>query len=151
MVVSRLTFAAAEESKEATDKNRLIPPFDTTATEPGDIYSLHDIIPEAEWKALSVSALDAAQTDRERIAMLPFRKSTWVNDHLKASVGTSGKSKKRNLKILLYISAMLAFRQASFSKSLDKEKLCERLEAVPNIVADGLLSRFAEIPRGSSR
>jgi DNA-directed RNA polymerase I subunit RPA49 len=149
--VSQLTFTAAEESKETTDKNRLIPLFDTTATEPGDIYPLHDIIPEAEWKALSVSALDAVQTDRERIAMFPFRKSTWVNDHLKALDGASGKSKKKNLKILLYISAMLAFRQATFTKSLDKEKLYERLEAVPNIVVDSLLSRFAEIPRGSSR
>jgi len=149
--VSRLTFTAAEESKETTDKNRLIPPFNTTATEPGDIYPLHDIIPEAEWKALSVSGLDAAQTDKDRIAMFPFRKSTWVNDHLKVLGGASGKSKKKNLKILLYISAMLAFRQATFTKSLDKEKLYERLEAVPNIVVDGLLSRFAEIPRGSSR
>lgn len=146
-----MTFTAAEESKEASDKNRLIPPFDTTATEPGDIYPLHYIIPEVEWKALSVSALEAAQTDSERIAMFPFRKSTWINDHLKALAGASGKSKKKNLKILLYISAMLAFRQATFARSLDKEKLYERLEAVPNIVVDGLLSRFAETPRGSSR
>jgi DNA-directed RNA polymerase I subunit RPA49 len=75
----------------------LIPPFDTTATEPADIYPLHDIIPEAEWRALSVSAFDEGQTDRERIAMLPFRKSTWLNDHLKTLVGASGKSKKKNM------------------------------------------------------
>jgi DNA-directed RNA polymerase I subunit RPA49 len=45
---------------------------------------------------------------------------------------------------------MLAFRQATFTKSLDKEKLFERFEAIPNIVVDGLLSRFAEVARGSS-
>ncbi|KAF8966904.1 RNA polymerase I associated factor, A49-like protein [Flammula alnicola] len=139
-----------EEAKETTDKNRLIPPFSTTATDPAEVYPLHDIIPEAEWKALSVSSFDAATTDKERIAMLPFRKSTWVNDHLKAIVEATGKSKKKNIKILLYISAMLAFRQASFSKTLEKEKLYERLGAVPSIVIDSLLSRFAETARGSS-
>lgn len=53
-------------------------------------------------------------------------------------------------KILLYISAMLAFRQATFAKSLEKEKLYERLSAVPSTVVDSLLQRFAEVARGSS-
>ena len=54
-------------------------------------------------------------------------------------------------KILLYISSMLAFRQAMFQKALDKDKLYERLGSVPTVVADSLLSRFAEMARGSSR
>ena len=99
----------AEESQGTIDKNRLIPPFDTTATEPADIYPLHDIIPEAEWKALSVSAFDTAQTDKERIAILAFRKSTWLNDHLKALVGVSGKSKKKNMCGIYLFSVSVAF------------------------------------------
>ncbi|KAF8176301.1 Rpa49 subunit specific to nuclear RNA polymerase I [Pholiota molesta] len=139
-----------EAAKEASDKNRLIPPFSLTATDPAEVYPLHDIIPEAEWKALSISSFDAAQSDRERIAMLPYRKSTWVNDHLKAIAESTGKSKKKNFKILLYISAMLAFRQACFARNLEKDKLYERLSAVPTIVVDSLLARFTETARGSS-
>ncbi|KAF9480293.1 RNA polymerase I associated factor, A49-like protein [Pholiota conissans] len=139
-----------EEAKESSDKNRLIPPFSLTATDPAEVYPLYDIIPEAEWKALSVSSFDAAQSDRERIAMLPYRKSTWVNDHLKAIVQSTGKSKKKNLKIILYISTMLAFRQACFGKTLEKDKLYERLSVVPTIVVDSLFSRFTETARGSS-
>ncbi|CAA7262088.1 unnamed protein product [Cyclocybe aegerita] len=139
-----------EDTKEAADKNRLIPPFSATATDPADIYPLHNIIPEAEWKALSVSAFDVAETDKDKIALLAYRKSTWINDRLKALVNTEGKTKKRNLKILLYISAMLSFRQATFLKGLDRDNLYERLAAVPTIVVDSLLSRFAETARASS-
>ncbi|KAJ3515004.1 hypothetical protein NLJ89_g2033 [Agrocybe chaxingu] len=60
-----------------------------------DVYPLHNIIPEAEWKALSVSAFDVAETDKDKIALLAYR-------------------------------------------------------AVPSIVVDSLLSRFAETARASS-
>jgi len=53
-------------------------------------------------------------------------------------------------KTLLYISAMLAFRQAGLKNTLNKEKLYEQLATVPGIVVDSLLSRFAEMPRDSS-
>jgi DNA-directed RNA polymerase I subunit RPA49 len=100
-MVLNLFLTIVEAAKEASDKNRLIPPFSLTATDPAEVYPLHDIIPEAEWKALSVSSFDAAQSDRERIAMLPYRKSTWVNDHLKAIAESTGKSKKKNLYVFM--------------------------------------------------
>ncbi|KAH9476998.1 DNA-directed RNA polymerase I subunit rpa49 [Psilocybe cubensis] len=140
----------AEESKEFADKNRLIPPFSMTAADPSDIYALHDIIPEAEWKALSITSLEAAGNYPERLAMLPYRRSQWVNHHLRVLTESTGKAQKKKLKILLYISAMLAFRQTTFQKTIDKEKLYERLSAVPGIVVDGLLSRFTEQARGST-
>ena len=44
---------------------------------------------------------------------------------------------------------MFAFKQTS-SKTIEREKMYERLSAVPSIVVDGLLSRFTETARGSS-
>ena len=79
------------------DNNRLIPPFSESATEPADIYPLHDIIPEAEWKGLSISRFKATESQKERIAMLPYRKSTWVNDHLSILAEATGKEKKKHL------------------------------------------------------
>lgn len=79
------------------DKNRLIPPFSESATDPADIYPLHDIIPETELKALSTSGFDATQSEKERIAMLPYRKSTWVNNHLSTLAEATGKKKKKHL------------------------------------------------------
>ena len=46
---------------------------------------------------------------------------------------------------------MLAFRQATFQKVLEKDKLYDRLGSVPSIVVDSLLSRFAEMARGSTK
>ena len=79
------------------DKNRLIPPFSESATDPADIYPLYDIIPKAELKSLSISQFDAAQSQKERIAMLPHRNSTWVNDHLSNLAEATGKNKKKHL------------------------------------------------------
>ncbi|KAG6902638.1 hypothetical protein C0995_013763 [Termitomyces sp. Mi166 len=141
-----------EEAKEEADKNRLIPPFDATAVDPEDSYPLHNIIPEVEWKALSISAFDQAAGPSERKALLPFKWSDWINSHVNMTYADteSPKRRRRNLKILLYISAMFAFRRATeFKKNISKDDLTEKLSAVPPIIVDGLISRFTETSRGS--
>lgn len=45
---------------------------------------------------------------------------------------------------------MLAFRQATNFKEVDKDKLYDKLSLLPTIVVDSLLSRFTEVPRGST-
>ncbi|KAG6816191.1 hypothetical protein H0H87_007860 [Tephrocybe sp. NHM501043] len=135
-----------EEAKEEADKNRLIPPFDASATEPEDIYPLHSIIPEVEWKALSVSAFDQAAGPSERKALLPFGWSKWVTSHVDSTYADidSPKRRKKNLKILLYIAALMAFRQAlEHKKSISKDDLTAKLPSVPSVVVDGLISRHA--------
>jgi hypothetical protein len=84
-----------EEAKVAADESRLIPPYNASATEPGDVYALHDIIPETEWKAISVSALINADNEN-KIAAMPHRRSDWVNQHL-AQVFASESPNKRTL------------------------------------------------------
>lgn len=54
-----------------------------------------------------------------------------------------------NRKVLLYISAMMAFKMASRSVN-DKEALQKRLSGVPQTVIDGLLSRFTETTRNTN-
>ncbi|KAF9468311.1 RNA polymerase I associated factor, A49-like protein [Collybia nuda] len=141
-----------DEAKTAADNNRLVPPFSSDATDPAEIYPLHDIIPDVEWKTLSLSAIEQASTGRERIAMLPFKWSAWINGHLNGTRDETRKEKKKNMKILLYISAMLAFRQVMErnKKGIDKDKMIEKLSSVPGIVIDSLLSRFTEVARDST-
>lgn len=85
-----------DEAKDVADANRLIPPFSATATESANIYPLHDIIPEAELKAISVSAFDEAQSHKERMALLPFSYSKWLQAHIKPT-NTSTKARKLEL------------------------------------------------------
>ena len=130
------------------------------------MYPLHDIIPEAEWKILNIADFELAQTHRERMALLPHQGSDWLSEHIQSLTKPELKGRKRKLyvlpetkgiklksyrsKILLYISAMLAFRQAARNPVI-KEKLSKRLSMVPTIIIDSLLFRFAEMPRGSSK
>ncbi|KAJ3572194.1 hypothetical protein NP233_g3247 [Leucocoprinus birnbaumii] len=146
-----MTAGTSEEAKEAADNNRLIPPFSTTATEPDDIYALHSIIPENEWKALSISAFDETTSHKDRIALLPHTRSQWVTAHMhRWGNPGSGKERKKNLKLLLYISALFAFRNAADRRDFNTDQIRERLSALPSIVVDGLLSRFTEKARGST-
>ncbi|KAF8630259.1 hypothetical protein AX17_005445 [Amanita inopinata Kibby_2008] len=139
-----------EEAKENADKSRLIPPYSATATEPEDIYPLHEIIPESEWKALSISAFDNAEDDRERIKLLPFRHSEWIKYHLSRAMKEPGKTKKRKLKLLFYISAMFMFYKAAQVKVIERDKLGSKLAGVPDLIINNLMTRFSEVARDSN-
>mgnify|MGYP001363711507 CR=1 FL=1 len=98
----------SEEAKTFADANRLIPPFDLEATQPSDIYPLHGIIPEAEYKALSISAFESTSNEKERLALLPYRHSKWIQHHLRTILGSGGpinKAKKRNLQVFLFLAS----------------------------------------------
>ncbi|KAJ7270699.1 Rpa49 subunit specific to nuclear RNA polymerase I [Mycena haematopus] len=139
-----------EEAKEVADANRQVPPFSLDATEPENIYPLHGIIPEPEWKALPVSAFYEAGTPSERKQVLAFRGSDWVNARVEAAMAKHAggdKDRKNKLKILFYIAAMMAFRYAT-SRKFKKEDLPAKLHGVPGAVIDSLLARFTESPRG---
>ncbi|KAJ7153500.1 Rpa49 subunit specific to nuclear RNA polymerase I [Mycena crocata] len=138
-----------EEAKELADTNRVVPPFDATATEPADIYPLHGIIPEPEWKALPISAFYEAGSAQARKELLPFRGSDWVNARIESTMEQADKEKKRNLKTLFYISCMMAFRRTT-ERKFSKEDLPAKLSSVPGPVLDSLLARFTECPRGST-
>ncbi|KAI0688017.1 RNA polymerase I associated factor, A49-like protein [Cytidiella melzeri] len=131
-----------EEAKAAADSSRLIPRYDENAMRPDDVYKLHDIVPEAEFNALSVTPLKAAGSQYERVAMLPYTRSNWVNQHLNLLYSTP-KPNKTTVKILIYISALFAFKNAARIVN-DKQALQDRLKNVPSLVLDGLLSRFTE-------
>ncbi len=73
---------AKAEAKATADSNRLIPTYDENAQRPEDVYKLHDIIPEVEFNALSITPLKAAATMHERKALLPHSRSNWINQHL---------------------------------------------------------------------
>jgi len=87
----------AEELQETADDNRLVPEFDASATDSGDIYPLHNIIPEAEWKALSTSAFESADSEKDKIALLAYRRSDWIFQHVKNLPSLPIKTKRRNM------------------------------------------------------
>ncbi|KAI0632958.1 RNA polymerase I associated factor A49-like protein [Trametes polyzona] len=143
------TLPTAEEAKATADSSRLIPPYNADAQSPKDVYALHDIIPEAEFNALPISVFKAAKSDHDRIALLPFKRSDWLRLQLKL-IYSAPKPNKTDLKIVYYISTMMAFLKSSRSLG-DKDALQQRLSGVPPIVIDGLISRFTEMERSTNK
>ncbi|KAJ6554545.1 Rpa49 subunit specific to nuclear RNA polymerase I [Mycena capillaripes] len=138
-----------EAAKELADNNRPIPPFSLEAADPADVYPLHGIIPEPEWKALPISGFFEAGGAYERKQLLPFKGSDWVNARIESTMEQSDKDRKRRLKILFYISSMMAFRRAT-DRKFKTDDLPAKLQNVPAAVVDSLLARFTECPRGST-
>ncbi|KAG6331705.1 hypothetical protein ID866_7385 [Astraeus odoratus] len=138
-----------EEAQATANSTRLVPPYNAEASIPSEVYPIHNIIPEMEWKTLSPGSFLAAGTSKERRALLPFQRSNWINQHLD-SICSSTSPSKTNIKVLQYISSMMLFRNLA-ARSSDKDALQEKLKAVPSTVVDGLLSRFTETARASSQ
>ncbi|KAL1673243.1 RNA polymerase I associated factor, A49-like protein [Schizophyllum commune] len=143
-----------EEAKEAADANRLVPPYDAATDDPMDVYPLHGVIPEPEWKALSVSAFEQAAGFAERRALLPAWRSEWLQYHLRRAFEDkelSSKARRRVLKVVFYVSAMMAFRRLLSGRGLAKEELHTKMAGVPAVVVDGLAARFTESARDAGK
>ena len=67
-----------EQAKSAADDSRLIPPFNADAERPDDIYPITNVITDAEWNSISISAMLKAENDRDRTALLPYNRSSWI-------------------------------------------------------------------------
>ncbi|KAF5392112.1 hypothetical protein D9757_003204 [Collybiopsis confluens] len=127
-----------EDAKELADSARLIPPFSSTATEPAKVYPLNEMIPDSELKALDIAPVqDSIKNNGSTAGILPWKFSKWINNHLKR-IGQQEKNRKARKQ---------KFRPA---QGLDKNTVYEKMNNVPTIVVDGLLSRFTETTRGSS-
>jgi DNA-directed RNA polymerase I subunit RPA49 len=53
--------------------------------------------------------------------------------------------------MLIYASAMFAFRGITGRSVPERTALLERLAPTPEVVVDGLLARFTETPRGFTK
>jgi len=94
----------AEESQESANKSRLIPLFSFDAVDPADVYPLHNLIPEADWKAIPTSGFETAQSHQERVQLLAYRKSDWIHYHLRILGQKENKNNKH-----LYVIQKLDF------------------------------------------
>ncbi|KLO18764.1 Rpa49 subunit specific to nuclear RNA polymerase I [Schizopora paradoxa] len=138
-----------EKAKELEDESRNIPPFNAEAKTPSEVYELHKIIPQAEFNAIDINEILQASSDYERMSSVPSRRSDWVRHHV-SSICNSSKPDKKALKIVLYVSAMMAFYVSAHKLCNDRDALQQRLSGVPSNVIDGLLERFTDNLRGSS-
>ncbi|GAA5888482.1 hypothetical protein JCM6882_008637 [Rhodosporidiobolus microsporus] len=162
IAASSAALPSAQEIEDTANAARPIPPFNSAATSPNDVYDLSAIASPAELNsAVDLSALISAPSFKERNALLPFRRAHFVSTKLRqilparasveGAVPNPSKRDRERLKLVVHLSFLLAFRQAAQpGKAVDRQKLAERLGNPPNVVLEGLLERYTEKARGAA-
>jgi DNA-directed RNA polymerase I subunit RPA49 len=141
------TLPTLKRIKEEADAARPVPSFDTAATDPRHIYSVEDVAPQGETKAVPIYGLLQAGSAEERIQMLPYKRSRFVNDRLArllddlGEAPPSGKQKKQ-IRYLYLLSAHMAFRSRTHSKDGPRGRLDGI--GVPPAIITGIGDRFSE-------
>lgn len=82
-----------EEAQATADSARLVPQYNQDAETPSEIYPLHNVIPEMEWKTLSPSPIIQAGSSQERKALLTYQRSKWIIHHLNLVCASQSPSK----------------------------------------------------------
>ncbi|CAD6575417.1 MAG: DNA-directed RNA polymerase I subunit rpa49 [Cyphobasidiales sp. Tagirdzhanova-0007] len=148
--------AAGHAVESATRAGR--PVANLSAGKPEDVYRMFgSIILEKEMEAINVSSLTriSAEEKEKAITLLPYRKSKWVNDRIKDCVVSERKDRKRRMKVLTWISALMQLKGTKGGiDPIDETILRKKFgggagNVVPPDCIRSLLERFAEGVRGA--
>lgn len=77
---------AVEELARSALNSRLLPIPNLTTTDPAQVYPLDTLIPEEEFKAIETKAITKAGSDRDRMALLPFGRSRWIESKMRLAI-----------------------------------------------------------------
>jgi hypothetical protein len=132
--------------------DRPIPPVDLVATQPAGLYSLSDIVSDAELSLIDAEAIYALPDESARLAAIPYkyclhyqsnyRNSRFINERLKTLFAQEAPDHKR-LRMIFYAALLMAFFK--HNKMASKRGVLKGLLGpIPNPLLDGLLSRYTE-------
>ncbi|KAG0292410.1 DNA-directed RNA polymerase I subunit rpa49 [Linnemannia gamsii] len=134
-----------ESIKAKADEDRPIPPFDLAATKVEDIYKIDTLITPAEYQVIPFKAL--LEKSSQPLAVLPFQNSAYVNGALTVALSISKKDRHK-IRLLMYISFLMAFRTIPDKKLDDSEFVNKIMGDVPSVIMENLYERFTESPEG---
>jgi hypothetical protein len=74
-----------------------------TTSEAGEVYSLDILVPQEELAAVDVKPLlDKNTSDRERMNMLPFSGSRWIEAKMRIALQLPLKEQEKTLYVIFY-------------------------------------------------
>lgn len=89
--------------------SELIPTPNLDTSQPDEVYPRESLIPSDEWSAISVSELLKATDDKERVAVLPYRRSRWIEAKMRSIINGPPAVRKANLCVIPSSLLRLAF------------------------------------------
>ncbi|KAG0257690.1 DNA-directed RNA polymerase I subunit rpa49 [Mortierella polycephala] len=135
------------EIKASADEDRPVPPYDLEATKVEDIYKLNALITPAEYQEIPVKSLLGTP---QPLTALPFQSSAYVNDSLTAVLSISKKDRHK-IRLLMYISFLMAFRTIPDRKLDDSETVSSIMGETPSVIVESFYERFTEVPEGTDK
>lgn len=139
-----------------------MPVPDTDASKPHAVYAIHDtIILEKEWEIINPTYLIKGSKEdmAALLSKLPHYNSTWINDRVKhflTSAEVQSKDRKKKLKYLLWLAALLSIKGVKGSIDVaDDDSMRKRFGRAQTLVpldyVRSLLERFGESARGTTK
>lgn len=131
-----------DEIKEDQEKERPVPPYDASATAPADIYNLDDIISPEELNAVPIKEILKCTNLQEIQEHLPYTLSEFVNSRLLSIVASKGKVDRKQVRILVYISYLMAYYQMRPMMAGKRDQINTTLYNPPAAIVDRMLERY---------
>jgi DNA-directed RNA polymerase I subunit RPA49 len=113
-----------------------------------DIYKIDTLITPAEYQVIPFKAL--LEKTNQPLAALPFQSSAYVNGALTVALSISKKDRHK-IRLLMYISFLMAFRTIPDKKLDDSEFVNKIMGDVPSVIMENLYERFTESPEGADK
>ncbi|KAL7422188.1 DNA-directed RNA polymerase I subunit rpa49 [Cryptotrichosporon argae] len=132
-----------EEDAGPVAPSALIPIPNLATDQPFEVYPRTSLISDAEWSSIDVQPLVSAADDKARAAVLPYRRSRFVEDRIRSTVRSSAGGKKNTLRMLYYLAALLALHDLHID-AFTASELQAKIPQLPRQLVDGLITRFAE-------
>ncbi|KAI9226812.1 MAG: RNA polymerase I associated factor, A49-like protein [Piptocephalis tieghemiana] len=121
------------------DAGRPLPAFHLDATTPEGIYDAEDLTSKQEINVMPIKDLLQAPTDKDRLSLLPFRSSIFINKRLHQACAANEKDR---IARLYHLSCMLQLSLLTAHSRTVPTLRKKGLDAVPDRVFQGLIHRF---------
>lgn len=149
------------EAEHAANLSRpTIPPPNFDAKKPSEVYSIKDVVTTSELNTIDLDPFLSAPTPKERNALLPFRRSNYISNHFRrlipsrsaveSGIPDPSKRDREKLKLLIHLSQLFAFRQATTGgrdSGLERNKLLEKMSGTHPTIVQAVLERYSEAQR----
>lgn len=145
-----ISMPSKEEVKADIEAERPIPPPNMEATTPAEAYNLHDIVSEVELSSIAITDIMEAREESQKLSYFPYKNSSWLNRHLLALFGKGNASNapkkkidKLTLRLLMYISYMMAFYE-NRKRAGNRGKTRALLGSPPQAILDQFYEKYTE-------
>jgi len=130
------------EIQKDQENERPVPPYDATATAPADIYNLEDIISPEELNVVPIKDILKITNLKELQEQLPYTLSEFVNSRILSIVTSKGKVDRKQVRILVYISYLMAYYQMRPMMAGKRDQINTTLYNPPAAIVDRMLERY---------